>query len=592
MRMSDAFGTSEARGAAVADGPELRVRIVCAAEAPVWVASLRGVLAATSTFEIGPIRSQDEREDFDLVVVEVRAGELPLAKLLEVQREFAAMAIVATVPMDDPTHGDSMLGFGAHAVLSADECDARGLLRAVRYALLRRDAEVEIERLRLEDTLTGLPNAHAYRRDCTHAIQHSDHGRRGFALVVLDVDGFRDLNRRLGRHAGDELLRELAARLVDARDEHVHVARRGDDQFFLRIDGLGSLADAQTRVGQILESVSRPWSYGEHELRPSISAGVALYPFEGEQVDRLIEVADSALRFGKRRELGKAHVSKGSGVERVAGESSLADALRDALAREEFVLHYQPQFDLRTHELAGVEAFLRWARPGYGLVHAASFVRTLEASGGMVDVERWVLHTACRQLRAWRELTGRRFRMAVNVSARHFADPDLPRTVDMALRSSGLPTGALELEITERVAMQDVQASLARIEELDAVGATVVIDDFGTGASSLKYLRRFAIDAVKIDHTFVSELAQGRDGEHVTRGIVALARAFDLRVVAEGVESSEQVEQLRAIGCTEAQGHFFGAPESPTQLEAKLVHELGAGWGGLRRDDVSRAGAS
>lgn len=187
--MSDAVGTSEARGAAVADGPELRVRIVCAAEAPVWVASLRRVLAATSTFEIGPIRSQDEREDFDLVVVEVRAGELPLAKLLEVQREFAAMAIVATVPVDDPTHGDSMLGFGAHAVLSADECDARGLLRAVRYALLRRDAEVEIERLRLEDTLTGLPNAHAYRRDCTHAIQHSDHGRRGFALVVLDVAG-------------------------------------------------------------------------------------------------------------------------------------------------------------------------------------------------------------------------------------------------------------------------------------------------------------------------------------------------------------------------------------------------------------------
>ncbi len=587
--MSEANGVTGVQRAAVSDGPELRVRLVCAGDAPVWIAPLRSVLAATSDFEVGPIRAQGEREDFDLVVVEVRSGELPLAKLLEVQREFAAMAIVATVPADDPTHGDSMLGFGAHAVLSADECNERGLLRAVRYALPRRDAEVEIERLRLEDTLTGLPNAHAFRRDVTHAIQHSDHGRRGFALVVLDVDAFRDLNRRLGRHAGDELLRELAARLVDAREENVRVARRGDDQFFLRIDGLESPSDAQQLVGRLLESVSRPWTYGEHELRLSISAGIAHYPFEGEQVDRLLEVADSALRFGKRRELGKAHVSKPGGAERAAAEISLADALRDALARDEFVLHYQPQFDLRTHELAGVEAFLRWARPGYGLVHAASFVRTLEASGGMVDVERWVLHTACRQLRAWRELTGRRFRMAVNVSARHFADPDLPRTVDMALRSSGLPTGALELEITERVAMQDVQASLARIEELDAVGATVVIDDFGTGASSLKYLRRFAIDAVKIDHTFVSELAQGRDGEHVTRGIVALSRALDLRVVAEGVESSGQVEQLRAIGCTEAQGHFFGAPESPMQLEAKLVHELGAGWGGLRRDDAPRS---
>lgn len=587
--MSDETATTATRAGGASDGPELRVRVVCAAEPPVWVSGLRAVLASTSSFELGPIRAHAEAEDFDLVVVEVRSGELPLAKLLEVQREFPAMAIVATVPADDPTHGDSMLGFGAHAVLSADECNERGLLRAVRYALLRRDAEVEIERLRLEDTLTGLPNAHAFRRDVTHAIQHSDHGRRGFAVVVLDVDGFRDLNRRLGRHAGDELLRELAVRLVDARDQHVHVARRGDDQFFLRIDGIGSLVDAQHRVERVLESVSRPWSYGEHELRPSISAGIALYPFEGEQVDRLLEVSDSALRFGKRRELGKAHVTKAGGADRATTETSLADALRDALAREEFVLHYQPQFDLRTHELAGVEAFLRWARPGYGLVHAASFVRTLEASGGMVDVERWVLHTACRQLRAWRELTGRRFRMAVNVSARHFADPDLPRTVDMALRSSGLPTGAIELEITERVAMQDVQASLARIEELDGVGATVVIDDFGTGASSLKYLRRFAIDAVKIDHTFVSDLAQGRDGEHVARGIVALARALELRVVAEGVESSEQVEQLRAIGCTEAQGHFFGAPESPTQLEAKLVHELGAGWGGLRRDDAPRS---
>ncbi len=586
MAMSGGLGSPGTVVDAVFDGPELKVRVVDALGEPAWVPSLRQVLAASSRIDVGPIVERDVSEAFDLIVVHVRAGDVPLAKLLEVQRDFVAAAIVAVVPAGADSDVDAMLGFGAHAALMADECSARGLLRAVRYALLRRDAEVEIERLRLEDTLTGLPNVHAFVRDTSVAIRQSDRGRRAFALGVLDIDGFRELNQRHGRHCGDDLLREIATRLLDAASEGVAVARRGDDQFLVRVAGALDAAEAQRRIAALLETVSRPWSFGEEEFRLSITAGVAHYPTDGERFDRLLEVADAALRSGKRRELGRAHLAGNPVAERATGDRSLADALRDALAREEFVLHYQPQFDMRTHELAGVEAFLRWARPGFGLVHAASFVRALEASGAMVDVERWVLHTACRQLRAWRELTGRRFRMAVNLSARHFADPDLPRTVDMALRSSGLPTGALELEITERVAMQDVQASLARIEELDAVGATVVVDDFGTGASSLKYLRRFAIDAVKIDHTFVSELSQGRDGEHVTRGIVALARAFDLRVVAEGVENSTQVEQLRAIGCTEAQGHFFGAPEAATQLEAKLVHELGAGWGGLRRDEA------
>ena len=565
------------------DGPELRVRLVCGEESPPWLSTLHAVLGASSSVEAGPIRQGEETALHDLVAFVVDG--VPLANLLEVQREFVTAAIVAVVPAEDEGQGDAMLRFGAHAVLCGDECTRRGLLRAVRYALLRRDAEVEIERLRLEDTLTGLPNAHAFRREVSRALHRSAQGRHPFAIAVLDIDGFRELNRRFGRHAGDDLLREIASRVLESSGPLDGVARRGDDQFFARLDGVATPAEARRRVTGMLERISRTWSFGEHELRPSVSAGVALYPSDGEQVDRLVEVADQALRLGKRSEQGRAHLSDARPLDRAGAHESLADALREALAREEFVLHYQPQFDLRSHELMGVEAFLRWARPGSGVVHAASFVRALEVSGGMVDVERWVLHTACRQLRAWRELTGRRFRMALNVSGRHFADPDLPRTVDMALRSSGLPTGALELEITERVAMHDVQESLARIEELDAVGASVVIDDFGTGASSLRYLRRFAIAAVKIDHTFVGELTQGREGELVTRGIVALARALELRVVAEGVETSEQVERLRAIGCTEAQGHFFGAPEPAGQLEAKLVHELGAGWGGFRRED-------
>lgn len=581
---SEPATTNEAHRSSV-EAPSLRARLVCGEAAPSWHGALRQVLGPESTLALGPIRAGDEAQGIDLVIVDASLGGDPLAMLLEVQREFPTEAVIGVVSADDDAQGDALLRFGAHAVLGVDECVSRGILRAIRYALLRRDAENEIERLRLEDPLTGLPNVHAFRRQTAHAIQHSGHGRRGFALAVFDIDGFRDLNHRLGRHAGDELLREVGTRIVDACENDPHVARRGDDQFFVRFDGITEPSEASKVVADLLASVSRVWRYGEHEVRPAVTAGVALYPLDGEQVDRLCEVADEALRLAKRTSPGQAVLASNRMVDRTSAERSLLDALRDALAQEQFVLHYQPQFNLRTNELAGVEAFLRWSRPGHGLVHAAQFVRVLEASGGMVDVERWVFHTACRQLRAWRELTGRRFRMAVNVSARHFLDPDLPRTVDQALRSSGLPTGALELEITERVAMHDVHASLARIEELDAVGATVVIDDFGTGSSSLKYLRRFAIDAVKIDHTFVSDLAQGRDGEHVTRGIVALARALELRVVAEGVESSEQIEQLRAIGCTEAQGHFLGAPEPAMQLEAKLIHELSAGWGGIRRDD-------
>jgi diguanylate cyclase (GGDEF)-like protein len=572
------------------DAPVLRARLVCGAESPPWEAQFRAVLGAESTLSVGPIR--EESRATDLVIVDASTGGDALARLLEVQREFPTDAVIGVVRADRESDGDALLRFGAHAVLGVDECGPRGILRAVRYALLRRDAELEIERLRLEDPLTGLPNVHSFRRSTLRAIQHSGHGRRGFALAVLDIDDFRELNHRLGRQAGDELLREIAARAVDASEGEPHVARRGDDQFLLRIDDVDEPSEALRRVTDVMAAASRGWRFGEHELKPSITAGIALYPGDAEQVDRLLEVADDALRRAKRTSPGQALLAGHRGADRTHDERTLVDALREALAQEQFVLHYQPQFDLGTNELAGVEAFLRWARPGHGLVHAAHFVRALETSGGMVDVERWVFHTACRQLRAWRELTGRRFRMAVNVSARHFLDPDLPRTVDQALRASGLPTGALELEITERVAMHDVHASLARIEELDAVGATVAIDDFGTGSSSLRYLRRFAIDAVKIDHTFVSDLAQGRDGEHVTRGIVALARALDLRVVAEGVESSEQIEQLRVIGCSEAQGHFLGAPEPAFQLEAKLVHELAAGWGGIRRQDPTGDGSS
>lgn len=582
---AESAGPVEAIHPALAQSPALCARLVCGDTSPPWEGVLRAVLGSESTLCTGPIRFEGETDPVTMVIVDASTGGESLARLLEVQREFPFEPVIAVVPADDEIEGDALLRFGAHAVLAADECTPRGILRAIRYALLRRDAEGEIERLRLQDMLTGLPNVHAFRRGITHAILHSGHGQKRFVLAVLDVDGFRELNQRLGRHAGDEFLIEIASRLAEQLDGPMQVARRGDDQFLLRLDGLTEGPEVVRRLDELIKVASRVWRVGEQEVRPSITAGAAFYPLDGEQPDVLFEIADEALRRGKRTAHGHAHFSADRLPARLHTHTPLLEALRLALEHEEFVLHYQPQFDLRTNELAGVEAFLRWARPGHGLVHAAQFVGALEQSGNMVDVERWVLHTACRQLRAWREITGRRFRMAVNLSARHFTDPSLPRTVDQALRSSGLPTGALELEITERVAMHDVQASLALIDELDAVGATVVIDDFGTGSSSLQYLRRFAIQGVKIDHMFVRELAQGREGELVTRGIVALARALELRVVAEGVESSAQIEQLRAIGCTEAQGYFLGAPEPAAQLEAKLIHELGAGWGGFRKTE-------
>ena len=421
--------------------------------------------------------------------------------------------------------------------------------------------ESELEHQSTHDALTGLPNRVLLQDRLAQTIQHS--GRKGHELwlVSIDLDRFKFTNSRLGHKGGDRLLQIVAARLQAAVRPVDTVARLGGDEFaLLLLPERGSDAPRAEQLQRVLDSLAAPLVLDNTELFLTASAGIAAFPSDSKEPGVLAERADIAM-FRAKEMGGNQYQFYTAGMnERLGERLRIESALRTALERREFELHYQPQVDSASGRIVGMEALIRWRHPEMGMVAPNRFIPLAEETGQILAVGHWVLRTACRQLRDWQREGRKELRIAVNVSAHQLAEPDFVQDVADVLADTGLAPHCLELELTESAVMDDVAHATTVMHELKKLGVKLAIDDFGTGYSSLAHLKRFEIDVLKIDQTFVRDLTVDPDDAAIVSTIIALAENLGLEVISEGVETQEQLDFLRRHGCRHMQGYFFGKP--------------------------------
>jgi len=431
----------------------------------------------------------------------------------------------------------------------------------------RKEAEQRIRYMAGHDPLTGLPNRALLKDRLTQAIADARRGSLAVWVAFVDIDRFKLVNDSLGHGAGDVLLTTVAARLRSVLREGDTVARLGGDEFVLVLTEKTPGGLTPPLVERILAAVETPLSTHGHELLPSCSIGISVFPNDGEDAGTLIEHADITM-YRAKQQGRNGFCFYASSMNELARERLVIEReLRLALERGEFVLHYQPQVELASGRIVAVEALVRWAHPTRGMVSPAEFIGIAEELGLIVPLGRWVLLEACRQNRAWQDAGLPPMRVAVNLSARQFAEQGLAESIGAVLAAAGLEARHLEVEITESLVMSDVDRTVATLGQLKQLGVSLSIDDFGTGYSSLAYLRRFPIDALKIDRSFVRDISSDPEDAAIVSAIISLARSLGRTVVAEGVEDRAQLSFLRRQGCDIAQGFLFSRPVTAQQLE-------------------------
>jgi diguanylate cyclase (GGDEF)-like protein len=435
----------------------------------------------------------------------------------------------------------------------------------------RQRAQERLHYLAYHDGLTELPNRSLFMEGLNHVL--AVNGRR-VGVICLDVDRFKIINDTLGHDLGDRVLLAVAQLLKGCLAKGDTAARIGGDKFAVRMDSVASSADAVNRIRRILESVARPLRVDDHELYITIGIGAALAPEDGADANTLLKNADAALYRAKQQGRHTYQFYSSDLNDKAFKQLRLETRLYRAMERREFHLCYQPQVDLSAGRITGLEALLRWRHPELGEVSPLEFIPLLEDTGLIVPVGEWVLHSACEEAVRWQALHGAPLRLSVNLSGRQFCDPHLHATVQRILGDSGLAPSQLEVEITESVFMQNNRASAANLDALQALGVRLAIDDFGTGYSALGYLKRFPVDTLKIDRTFIHDVIRSPDDETIIKAIIAMAQSLKVETVAEGVETVDQLRLLRHCGCHTMQGFLLSEPMAAADLPAFLGRPL------------------
>ena len=439
----------------------------------------------------------------------------------------------------------------------------------------RKAAEKRIEFLAYRDVLTGLPNRMLLQDRFEQAIAHADRAHTRMALLFLDLDNFKTINDSLGHAVGDALLREIAARLGECVRETDTISRQGGDEFLIVLPDLRGTEVITPILIKIRERLQTPIRHEGHELSTSASIGVVLYPDDGRDFETLLKKADTAMYRAKEAGRNQYRFFDEQMNTEAVEHLRIKSGLRRALAQGGFELHYQPQLALADGRVVGVEALVRWRDPERGLTAPCRFIPVAEESGLIVPLGEWVLHEACRQAVAWQADGLPSLRMAVNLSAVQFRRGDVQHAVTAALQDSGLAPQLLELELTESLLIRDTDSVLASVRQLKQQGVRLAIDDFGTGYSSLSYLKRFDIDKLKIDQSFVRDLAGDPDDAAIVRAVIQMAHSLNLETLAEGVEDAATLAQLRAFACDEVQGYHFARPMPAAECAGYLrVHAL------------------
>jgi diguanylate cyclase (GGDEF)-like protein/PAS domain S-box-containing protein len=435
----------------------------------------------------------------------------------------------------------------------------------------RKQAEERLNYLASFDPLTGLPNRTLFCDRLSQALERASWHKRSVAVLFLDLDRFKNINDTLGHAFGDLLLKGVSARLTDCVREGDTVARLGGDEFVLILDNLAQEEDTRLIAQKVLSYLSSPFNLEGREFFITTSIGIALYPDDGPDYETLLKSADTAMYRAKEK--GKnnyQHYSPALNA-KMSERLALENDLRHALEREEFELHYQPMVEPDTGRVIGVEALIRWKRQGISMVPPSEFIPVAEETGLILPIGAWVLRAACAQNRAWQSAGLPPIQVAVNLSGVQFHQHDLVDTISKTLNETGLHPGYLELELTESIIMKSTEVTVATLRELGALGIKISVDDFGTGYSSLSYLKRFPVSTLKIDRTFVRDLTTDQDDQAIVNAIITLAHSLKLKVVAEGVETKEQLEFLQSLHCDQVQGYFFSQPLLANEVSRLLV---------------------
>jgi diguanylate cyclase (GGDEF)-like protein len=420
------------------------------------------------------------------------------------------------------------------------------------------------------DSLTDLPNRILLNDRVNQAMALAHRHQQQLAVLFLDVDRFKHINDSLGHDVGDRLLQSVAQRLLGCVRKSDTVSRQGGDEFVILLSEVTRAQDAAVSAEKILMALSTPHRIDRHDLHVTASIGIVIYPDDGTEAETLMKHADFAMYHAKDSGRSNYQFFTPDMNVRAIKRQSLENGLRHALERQEFVLHYQPTMNLETGAIVGVEALIRWRHPHLGLVPPAQFVPVAEECGFIVAIGRWVLREACRQARAWQDAGLPPMRIAINVSAAELRDKDFVAGVSAILTESGLESRYLELELTETYLMQDSTSTAAVLQSLKDTGVQLALDDFGTGYSSLSHLKRFPIDTLKIDRSFVRDLTTDADDASIVSAVISMGKSLHMRVVAEGVESREQLAFLHEQSCPEGQGYYFSRPMVAKEF-AKLL---------------------
>ena len=480
--------------------------------------------------------------------------------------------IIVLTGNDDQMIALSAVKTGAQDYLIKGKLDRELLVRAMQYSIERKRYQEQLEHQANYDALTGLPNRNLLHDRLKQAVYAQRHAR-AIAVVFIDLDHFKFINDSLGHSAGDKLLQQMADRLRDAVRDGDTVSRLGGDEFILVLNDQQNEDIIFRAMQRIIGEVSKPVVIDGQELTVTCSAGISLYPQDGPDVDTLLKNADAAMYRAKEHGRNNFQFYTAEMNQLVNERVSLESNLRRALERNELLLHYQPKLELKTGNIVGVEALLRWQHPEWGLLYPDRFIGLAEETGLIVPIGEWVLRTACAQARAWQDAGLPPITMSVNLSARQFRQEALFKLVARILSETGLQPGHLEMEITESMVMHNAETSIAILKGLKEIGVHLSVDDFGTGYSSLAYLKTLPIGILKIDKSFVQDIEgpKGRKDGVLAQAIISLGHSLKLKVIAEGVEEQAQLDFLKQNQCDEAQGYLFSRPVPPEECELILA---------------------
>jgi diguanylate cyclase (GGDEF)-like protein/PAS domain S-box-containing protein len=450
------------------------------------------------------------------------------------------------------------------------EGQATGAVIVFRDVSAARAMALQMTHSAQHDFLTGLPNRMLFNDRVSQAVVLAPRHMKNVAVLFLDLDGFKHINDSLGHPIGDKLLQSIAKRLVDCVRDSDTVSRQGGDEFVVLLSEVEQSEDASITASRMLRAVAGAHSIDQHDLHVTASIGVSVYPDDGLDAETLIKNADTAMYQAKENGRQSYQFFKPAMNVRAVERQSIEESLRRALERHEFALHYQPKINLKTGEITGAEALIRWTHPIRGPVPPGQFIPVAEDCGLILPIGNWVLREACKQARAWLDAGLSLGTMAVNISAMEFRDGSFLEGVFTILEDTGLDPRSLELELTESVLMKRAESTESILKTLRARGVQLAVDDFGTGYSSLSYLRKFPIDALKIDQSFVRQITSAPDETTIVTAVISMGRSLKLRVVAEGVETQEELVFLQAHQCDEAQGYYFSPPVLPEQFASLL----------------------